>query len=92
MVWRFSQVRIIEGQFVPREPKLEMSDRDQMSSTFTEFHAGFDVFAMEVFASKMLCLIADLLRRSQHFLATLPGQYELVEFIEVKVFVICIGF
>ena len=22
MVWKFSQVRVIEGQFVPREPKL----------------------------------------------------------------------
>ena len=37
-------------------PYLEISDRDQMSSTFTEFQAGFAglvrVFAMEVFASQ----------------------------------------
>ena len=29
-------------------PYLEMSDRDQMSSTFTEFHAGFDVVSSSI--------------------------------------------
>ena len=46
-----------ERDVVLHVPYLEMSDMDQMSSTFTEFHAGFDVvsssiFAMEVFASQ----------------------------------------
>ena len=41
-----------ERDIVLHVPYLEMSDRDQMSSTFTEFHVGFDVFAMEVFASQ----------------------------------------
>ena len=30
-----------ERDIVLHIPYLEMSDRDQMSSTFTEFHAGF---------------------------------------------------
>ena len=29
-------------------PYLEMSDRDQMSSTFTEFHAGFEVVSSSI--------------------------------------------
>ena len=32
-----------ERDIVLHIPYLEMSDRDQMSSSFTEFHAGFDV-------------------------------------------------
>ena len=29
-------------------PYLEMSDRDKMSSTLTEFHAGFDVLSSSI--------------------------------------------
>ena len=40
------------------------------------------VLGMEVFPR--IKITANLSSRSQHFLATLPGQYELVEFIVVK--------
>ena len=37
-----------ERDIVLHVPYLEMSDRDQTSSTFTEFHAGFDVVSSSI--------------------------------------------
>ena len=37
-----------ERDVVLHVPYLEMSDRDQMSSTFTEFHAGFEVVSSSI--------------------------------------------
>ena len=37
-----------ERDVVLHVPHLEMSDREQMSSTITEFHTGFDVVSSSI--------------------------------------------